>query len=272
MLPFALSPSRASDFRNCPQLFKFRAIDRLPEPRSIAALRGTIAHVVLQRLYDHPAAARTVETALDLLDPAWDQTVAREDAGDLFESAEHAAHHHAETARFVRNYFDLEDPMRLEPAGREVRLEADLGELRVVGILDRLDRCPDGTWVVGDYKTGGTPDLGRSLSRFFGLSVSAVLVHRLTGQGPKRLRLLYLDTPDAYVLEPSERDVESTVRLLTALGKAISGALSGGAWKPRPGRLCEYCSFRDLCPAFGGTVTPTHPPAATPAPLGLPVG
>ena len=30
--PPALSPSRANDFMQCPLLFRFRTVDRLPEP------------------------------------------------------------------------------------------------------------------------------------------------------------------------------------------------------------------------------------------------
>jgi len=33
----SLSPSRASDFKTCPLLYRFRSIDRLPEPPSPAA-------------------------------------------------------------------------------------------------------------------------------------------------------------------------------------------------------------------------------------------
>jgi putative RecB family exonuclease len=46
-----LSPSRASDYKTCPQLFKFRAIDRLPEPADIYSTKGTLVHAVLERLY-----------------------------------------------------------------------------------------------------------------------------------------------------------------------------------------------------------------------------
>ncbi|NKY41704.1 PD-(D/E)XK nuclease family protein, partial [Cellulomonas septica] len=34
-----LSPSRANDFLQCPLLFRFRVVDRLPEPPSAAAAR-----------------------------------------------------------------------------------------------------------------------------------------------------------------------------------------------------------------------------------------
>src|SRR3712207_7731802 len=47
----SLSPSRAADFKTCPLLYRFRTIDRLPERKSLAAVRGTLVHAVLERLY-----------------------------------------------------------------------------------------------------------------------------------------------------------------------------------------------------------------------------
>ena len=52
----ALSPSRASDFKQCPLLYRFRAIDRLPEPSSTAQVRGSVVHAALEQLYALPAA------------------------------------------------------------------------------------------------------------------------------------------------------------------------------------------------------------------------
>src|SRR5690554_2597162 len=56
-----LSPSRAGDFKTCPQLFKFRAVDKLPEPTTVHQARGTTAHLALQRLIDRPRTERTPE-------------------------------------------------------------------------------------------------------------------------------------------------------------------------------------------------------------------
>ena len=69
----SLSPSRAADFKNCPLLYRFRTIDRLPEKPSAAATRGTVVHAVLEQLYDLPAAGRTVAAAQDLVAPVWAQ-------------------------------------------------------------------------------------------------------------------------------------------------------------------------------------------------------
>ena len=47
-----LSPSRAADFKHCPQLFKFKAIDKIETPPTVYQARGTTAHLALQRLFD----------------------------------------------------------------------------------------------------------------------------------------------------------------------------------------------------------------------------
>ena len=65
----SLSPSRAGDFLTCPLLYRYRVIDRLPEPPSPAAVRGTLVHSVLERLFDAAAADRTPEAARALVEP-----------------------------------------------------------------------------------------------------------------------------------------------------------------------------------------------------------
>jgi putative RecB family exonuclease len=77
MVP-ALSPSRASDFKQCPLLYRFRAVDKLPAPPSPAAARGTLVHAVLERLFDLPAGERNPSAAGALLGPQWDALVEAE--------------------------------------------------------------------------------------------------------------------------------------------------------------------------------------------------
>ncbi len=74
----ALSPSRAGDFMSCPLLYRYRTIDRLPEPFSPDAVRGSVVHKVLEVLFDLPAVERTPEQARELLVPAWEEMLAAE--------------------------------------------------------------------------------------------------------------------------------------------------------------------------------------------------
>src|SRR2546421_8375136 len=81
----SLSPSRAADFKTCPLLYRFRTIDRLPEQPSFDQARGTLVHAVLERLFDLPAAERTVEQAAGLVEPQWQRLLEeQEELAGLF--------------------------------------------------------------------------------------------------------------------------------------------------------------------------------------------
>src|SRR3954453_14357907 len=68
---WSLSPSRALDFKTCALLYRFRVIDRLPEPPGLDAARGTVVHGILEKLFDLPGPARTVAAAAELVEPEW---------------------------------------------------------------------------------------------------------------------------------------------------------------------------------------------------------
>jgi RecB family exonuclease len=138
----------------CPLLFRFRTIDRLPQAPSSAATRGTVVHAVLERLFDLPAAERTVESAAAMLRPEWDRLVAAEpEVASLFEVDADLVAWLDSARELLAGYFTLEDPTRLEPAEREQLVEVVLpGGLRLRGIVDRLDRAPSGEVRVVDYK------------------------------------------------------------------------------------------------------------------------
>ena len=153
--PAALSPSRAADFMQCPLLYRFRVVDRLPEPPSPAAVRGTLVHAVLERLFDLPALDRTVESARALLGPQWDALRESDpEVGGMFgEDGEGLAEWLRQAEALVERYFELEDPTRLEPAERELFVSHELpGGLLLRGYVDRLDVAPNGALRVVDYK------------------------------------------------------------------------------------------------------------------------
>src|SRR3546814_13542207 len=66
-LPSSLSPSKVSSFTNCALSFRFSAIDRLPEPPSVAATRGSLVHAALERLFCLEPAERDIDAALRVL-------------------------------------------------------------------------------------------------------------------------------------------------------------------------------------------------------------
>lgn len=247
-----LSPSRAGDFKTCPQLFKFRAIDRIPEPPSIYQARGTTAHLALQRLYDRPPAERSAEALYDLFREAWTELRTDDEFDGLFEDVEEERAWGVESMELLANYFSVEDPAAIEPLGREMDMLEDLDGITIRGILDRMDRDDDGRLIITDYKTGKAPPERFALPAFFALKIYALLIRRIMSETPKEIRLLYLNGPTLYRLEIDDRQLDAMDSQLRALWAAIERAMSSDRYPPRPGRLCDWCSYQDICPAFTG--------------------
>jgi len=268
----SLSPSRAGDFLTCPLLYRFRVLDRLPEPPSPAAARGTLVHAVLERLFDRPAAGRTPAAARSLLGPEWERlTEAEPELAGLFDADEQRDVWLAEAAGMLDRYFTLEDPRRLEPAHRELHCEAVLESgLLLRGYIDRLDVAPGGEIRIVDYKTGNAPREEFEARALFQMKFYALVLWRSQGTVPRLLQLMYLGNGEIVRYEPDEADLLATERKVNALWRAIERARDEGDWRPRPSRLCDWCAHKAICPAFGGTPPPLPDPAAGLVPAARP--
>ena len=262
----SLSPSRAADFMTCPLLYRFRVIDRLPEPPSPAAARGTLVHAVLERLFDEPPAGRTPDAARSLLAPQWERLSAAEpELTSLFATEAERAVWLDEAATMLDRYFTLEDPTRLEPAHREMSVQTVLDSgLTLRGYIDRLDVAPTGEVRVVDYKTGTAPREEYEARALFQMKFYALVVWRTTGTIPRQLQLIYLGNGEIMRWVPDEGDLLATERKVNALWQAIERARAAGDWRPRKSRLCDWCAHQALCPVFGGTPPPL--PVLVPAP------
>ena len=262
----SLSPSRAADFMTCPLLYRFRVIDKLPEPPSAAAARGTLVHAVLERLFDEPPAGRTPAAARSLLVPQWERLAAAEpELTSLFSDEAERLAWLDEAAAMLDRYFTLEDPTRLEPAHREMSVQTVLESgLTVRGYIDRLDVAATGEMRVVDYKTGTAPREEYEARALFQMKFYALVVWRTTGTIPRQLQLIYLGNGEIMRCVPDEADLLATERKVNALWQAIERARATGDWRPRQSRLCDWCAHQAICPVFGGTPPPL--PASVPAP------
>ncbi|XUT57746.1 PD-(D/E)XK nuclease family protein [Streptomyces sp. G9] len=270
--PSSLSPSRASDFMQCPLLYRFRVIDKLPEKPSEAATRGTLVHAVLERLFDAPAADRTAPRARALIPGQWDRLLeSKPELSGLFAGdaeGERLTRWLGEAERLVDRWFSLEDPTRLEPAEREMFVETELESgLRLRGVIDRVDIAPSGEVRIVDYKTGKAPRPEYSDGPLFQMTFYALVIWRLKGVVPRRLQLVYLGSGDVMTYDPVVADLERVERKLLALWDAIRLATETGDWRPRPTKLCGWCDHQAVCPEFGGT-PPVYPLSVRPADSG----
>jgi putative RecB family exonuclease len=256
----SLSPSRAADFKTCPLLYRFRSIDRLPETPSRAATRGTLVHAVLEELFDLPALERTLEHASTMVPGAWARVLEESpEVATIFaedESGEDLAEWLSSAVGLVKNYFELEDPSRIEPAAREELVEVIVDGLRLRGYVDRLDVSPAGDIRVIDYKTGSTPREAFEGKALFQMKFYALVLWRTRGVIPRQLRLMYLADTDTLSYAPEADELDRFERTLKAIWAAIERATMTADFRPNPSRLCDWCDHKAICPAWGGTPPP----------------
>jgi len=243
-----ISPSAVSEYENCPQQYKYRKIDKLPEPPSLDAERGTLVHTVLQDLFEIPAAGRTVESAVELLPSRWSAQLADKPA--LLEMVTNEKEWLDRASALLTTYFSLENPTTFEATHREMHLENDFdANIYLHGYVDRLDIAPTGEVRIVDYKTGKAPKPGWEEKALFQLRVYALLYWKNNGVLPRLLQLIYLGDGKLVKSNPTMAELESTEKVLRRVAKDIFISIEKDYWPPKPSRLCDWCYFKNICPA-----------------------
>lgn len=249
----------------CPLLYRLRVIDKIPEPPSAAAVRGTLIHGALEDLFALQASERTSERAVELFEQRWVELRSSdpESAACLVEGIAVDADARAIAQAVIGpaqvlldTYFAMEDPTRLEPHAREMAVSTDIADgLTLRGFVDRVDRAPDGRIRIVDYKTGRSPGAGFESKAMFQMRFYALVWWRMTGDVPTRLQLLYLKDGQSLAYEPDASDLLATERKILAIRDAIRRAVDDG-FRPSPSPLCDWCAFHELCPSQGGLTPP----------------
>jgi putative RecB family exonuclease len=251
-LPTSLSPSKVASFKDCAMAFRFSAIDHLPEPPTVWAAKGTLVHRALELLYVEDPENRTIDVALAHLETATPEILGSREYVDLVFTEEEKATFDADAVRLVKNAFLLEDVKKVRPIGLELRMEAYIGSLRLRGIIDRLELDENGDLIVTDYKTGKVPGVNFEQNKLGGVQFYAYLCEQMLGRRPAKVQLLYLSEPVAIITEPTEQSLRGLKMRASAIWKAVETACMRDDFRPKPSRLCNYCSFQQWCPAFGG--------------------
>lgn len=247
--PAHLSPSSISTWQQCPLRYKLSKIDKIPEPSTDAQLLGSFTHEILEYLYQLPHEERTLAAARRLSASLWNETWAAEVA-ELNLDEEAVRRFRWQTWWCIEAMFKIEDPALVTLGATEQRLETYLGDVKLLGILDRWHPLDDGRAVISDYKTGKKPKPRYEGEKKFQLGVYVHLVRAALGLDVAYTELLYLKEGIRWKFEPTDKYVDEVVETVQQVAVEIKDACAAGSFEAKPAILCDWCNFKSTCPAW----------------------
>ena len=256
-----LSPSRINTFVGCPMKYRFQYIETVPTLPSEAMVRGSFVHRVLELLLARTRDQRTNDAAREDFDSAQREFRERDDWRLLALDDGDEAQFWESSRECVRSYYRIEHPSEAQVVELEKWVSAPLGEFEIAGFIDRLERDTQGL-VVSDYKTGAPKIAQYSTDYFRQLTYYALMCETQMNETPHSVRIYYLGGPkDQYtrqqrvvsqvVTTDTLNDVRDTARRVFG---AIETGKATGEFATNVTKLCEWCDFREWCPAHGGDI------------------
>jgi putative RecB family exonuclease len=269
------SHSRLSTYENCPRQFKYKYIDQLKvEGEGVEAFVGKRVHEILERLYHHvarhgrpPSLGQVLDRFRQDFSHAWHDKIAivrAENPRSFYEDL---------GGRCLENYYRSFYPFS---HGETVALEARLrialdtdGRYRAVGIVDRIVKSGVGTFEIHDYKTGGYLPPQRRVDQDRQLALYQIGLEQ-TYPEVKEVELVWHYLAFNRTLR-SRRSPEALAELRDSIVRLIDTIEAESEFAPKPGPLCRWCDFAELCegaPAevrsaaqARGVLAPLPPPA-----------
>ena len=236
---------------SCPRQYQYVSVERLPEKKGVDAYRGTIVHSVLEALFRDSAdpADRTLDNALAIFRELYPTYMTNEVVVELGFDEAGVQKYAAEITKLVRNYFAMENPSEVDLVSTEIRLDYDMGGFGLRGIIDRLDRLPDGTLAIRDYKTGKVPQERYQAKALNACQVYAYLCQQVYGEVPSVMTLLYVKGKTTIERPVTQADLDAAEQRVRSVWAAIERSYERGYFEAKPSILCNWCSFREPCEA-----------------------
>jgi DNA helicase-2/ATP-dependent DNA helicase PcrA len=230
-----LSASDIDTYRLCPLKYKFARVFRIPQEPTIHQRFGIVLHQVLERF--HSTANGSLEDLMELFEGAWRRS-GFGDSDDERQFRERAV-------AALRRYWHGERESEAEPVWFERSFAFRLGPHLLRGRVDRVDRHPDGSYELIDYKTGKAKTEAE-LREDVQLSLYQMGARESWSLRTSAQSYFYVLTGEKVPVEHSEEELD---RVKTTVAEIADGIMRQD-FEPKPSyEVCHFCDYRIICPA-----------------------
>ncbi len=234
-----LSSSSLKMYRRCPQQWKLKYIDRLPEAPKPFFNLGTAVHSALEAFYrGRVAGPPPLDEVLAAFREAFDP--------DAYPTEEETERRRADGLAMTRAFYEKHAAGFRPALAVEKHLFFEVEGVAFTGYVDRIDKLGEARIGIVDYKTGGSFDLDRVKTEPQ-LTLYQLGTEQKLGMEVGRLALYHVPSQTAFQVE---RHGEEQVERVRGMVREAARGIEAGAFEPRPGHHCRWCDFQPFCPAF----------------------
>ncbi len=233
-----LSYSSISTYEKCPFQYRMLYVDRLEMPRSPALSFGSSVHSALERFHSGTSSpAPSLDELLSWLERAWES--------EGYASVEEEDAYKERGRAILTRYYENNAERPAVPVALEQRFLLPMDGWELSGVMDRVDRRPDGSYEIVDYKTNSKlPPLAR-LQEDKQLPIYQMAASKVLGIKPASLTFHYL-VPDQRYTTPAW--APEKIESLRVHLDEVAARIQHGEFDPRPNNLCGWCDVKPHCP------------------------
>jgi DNA helicase II / ATP-dependent DNA helicase PcrA len=237
----SLSASDLDLYLTCPLKYKFRRVFGIPEEPTINQRFGILIHSVLERFHkdtgEGEATSGGLTELMDLFESGWRRSG--------FGSSDDELQFRDRAREAMRLYWEREQESEGVPVWLERKFDIRIGEHQVRGRVDRVDRLPDGSYELIDYKTGERKSEAQ-LENDLQLALYRLAASEAWGLEAGTGSYYYVLDADKVAAPVRADDAERVERTVLEVGEGVLGQ----DFEPRPApTTCGWCDYRLICPA-----------------------
>ena len=249
------SYSALQTYKQCPQKYKFQEIDRIPAKKSKEAVFGTLIHNSLKFMFEKTPLFPTVDEVVEFYRNNFPPA-----ENSIFETEIVRNAYFGEGLKMLKNFYAKNAPWNFSVIDLESRFEIPLVDEKrqethiLSGKIDRIDKLPDESYEIIDYKTSKRLPSQESVDNDLQLSIYSLGVqkkwpHLKTEQ--IKVSLYFLKHGEKLTSSRTTDSIKKTQDdVIDTIGQIRNKLEKNEIFEPIPSPLCDYCSYRSICPAW----------------------
>ncbi len=227
-----LSFSKISAYRFCPWKYKLLYVDGMRVPPNPYISLGLSVHKTLEEF--HRNGRRNLDDLLDTYNQVW--------VNEGFQNPQQTMHFYEKGERMIREYYEWLKERKSEIVAVEKEFRFPVGKRILRGIIDRIDRLPDDTYEVIDYKTHAEMWDQARVDSDLQLTLYAIGCAKVLGTEPSTLSYFFLAHNQVVSTQRSEQQKKDAMKEFDV----VAGLIEKQSFPPDTAK-CVKCDFKFTC-------------------------